>query len=161
MQQRCFHVANPRARDRQAEDGMRTALGGMRGAWCIAQGAKDTLHTAPGVLPSARCGPQMTRDFPHALIVAPTGRGKTTGFVIPNLLTWQGSAVTLDVKGECFEATARHRAAQGRQGLSLCPHRLGGQAHASLQPALAHLSAERSRAPADGIAAPRDALPAE
>ena len=55
--------------------------------------------------------------FPHALIVAPTGRGKTTGFVIPNLLTWQGSAVTLDVKGECFEATARHRAAR-RQGWS-------------------------------------------
>jgi hypothetical protein len=34
--------------------------------------------------------------FPHALIVAPTGRGKTTGFVIPNLLTYQGSTVVLD-----------------------------------------------------------------
>lgn len=51
--------------------------------------------------------------FPHALIVAPTGRGKTTGFVIPNLLSFSGSAVVLDVKGENFEATARHRAAQG------------------------------------------------
>jgi type IV secretion system protein VirD4 len=47
------------------------------------------------------------------LIVAPTGRGKTTGFVIPNLLTYQGSTVVLDVKGENFEATARHRASQG------------------------------------------------
>lgn len=54
-----------------------------------------------------------SKTFPHALIVAPTGRGKTTGFVIPNLLTFQGSTVTLDVKGECFAATARHRAAQG------------------------------------------------
>jgi len=45
--------------------------------------------------------------------VAPTGRGKTTGFVIPNLLTYQGSTVVLDVKGENFEATARHRAAEG------------------------------------------------
>lgn len=51
--------------------------------------------------------------FPHALIVAPTGRGKTSGFVIPNLLTFKGSAVVLDVKGENFEATARHRAGQG------------------------------------------------
>lgn len=31
----------------------------------------------------------MSKVFPHALIVAPTGRGKTTGFVIPNLLTYQ------------------------------------------------------------------------
>ena len=54
-----------------------------------------------------------SKTFPHALIVAPTGRGKTTGFVIPNLLTFKGSAVVLDVKGENFEATARHRASQG------------------------------------------------
>ena len=59
--------------------------------------------------------------FPHALIVAPTGRGKTTGFVIPNLLTWQGSAVTLDVKGECYEATARHRASQGDEVFRFAP----------------------------------------
>ncbi|WP_282048224.1 type IV secretory system conjugative DNA transfer family protein [Sulfitobacter mediterraneus] len=51
--------------------------------------------------------------YPHVLCVAPTGRGKTTGFVIPNLLTFRGSAVVLDVKGENFEATARYRAAEG------------------------------------------------
>ena len=63
--------------------------------------------------PGSRAPFLCSKTFPHALIVAPTGRGKTTGFVIPNLLTWQGSAVVLDVKGECFEASARHRAAQG------------------------------------------------
>ncbi|MBA4324109.1 MAG: type VI secretion protein, partial [Rhodobacter sp.] len=63
--------------------------------------------------PGSRANYICSKVFPHALIVAPTGRGKTSGFVIPNLLTWQGSVVTLDVKGECFEATARHRAAQG------------------------------------------------
>jgi type IV secretion system protein VirD4 len=62
-----------------------------------------------------------SKVFPHALIVAPTGRGKTSGFVIPNLLTWQGSAVTLDVKGACFEATARHRAAQGDKVYRFAP----------------------------------------
>jgi len=40
-----------------------------------------------------------SKTFPHALIIAPTGRGKTTGFVIPNLLAFKGSAVVLDVKG--------------------------------------------------------------
>ena len=63
----------------------------------------------------------MSKVFPHALIVAPTGRGKTTGFVIPNLLTYQGSAVVLDVKGENFEATARHRAAQGDRVFRFAP----------------------------------------
>ena len=62
-----------------------------------------------------------SKIFPHALIVAPTGRGKTTGFVIPNLLTFKGSAVVLDVKGENFEATARHRASQGDQVYRFAP----------------------------------------
>ena len=62
-----------------------------------------------------------SKVFPHALIVAPTGRGKTTGFVIPNLLTFKGSAVVLDVKGENFEATARHRASQGDEVFRFAP----------------------------------------
>ena len=47
--------------------------------------------------------------FPHAMMIAPTGRGKGVGFVLPNLLHFQGSAVILDVKGENFEKTAIHR----------------------------------------------------
>jgi type IV secretion system protein VirD4 len=71
--------------------------------------------------PKSRARYVCSKTFPHALIVAPTGRGKTTGFVIPNLLTWKGSAVTLDVKGECFEATARHRATQGDKVYRFAP----------------------------------------
>ncbi len=63
----------------------------------------------------------VAKTFPHALIVAPTGRGKTSGFVIPNLLTWEGSAVVLDVKGENFEATARHRRQQGDKIFRFAP----------------------------------------
>ena len=47
--------------------------------------------------------------FPHAMMIAPTGRGKGIGFVLPNLLHFDGSAVILDVKGENFEKTAQHR----------------------------------------------------
>ncbi|WP_043754755.1 type IV secretory system conjugative DNA transfer family protein [Pseudooceanicola atlanticus] len=71
--------------------------------------------------PGSRAPFLCSRTFPHALIVAPTGRGKTTGFVIPNLLTWQGSTVVLDVKGECFNASARHRAAQGDEVFRFAP----------------------------------------
>ena len=71
--------------------------------------------------PTSRAPFLCSKTFPHALIVAPTGRGKTTGFVIPNLLTWQGSAVVLDVKGECYEASARHRAAAGDRVFRFAP----------------------------------------
>lgn len=47
--------------------------------------------------------------FPNALVVAPTGAGKTVSYVIPVALTFPGSLVILDVKGEIFEETSRHR----------------------------------------------------
>jgi hypothetical protein len=49
----------------------------------------------------------------HILTVAPTGAGKGVGAVIPNLLTYQGSAFVLDIKGENFRVTARARAEMG------------------------------------------------
>ena len=51
----------------------------------------------------------------HVLIEAPTRSGKGTGVVIPNLLTWQGSVVVLDVKRENFDASAGFRAHYGQQ----------------------------------------------
>ncbi|PTX41828.1 type IV secretion system protein VirD4 [Gemmobacter caeni] len=59
--------------------------------------------------------------FPHCLVVAPTRAGKGVGYVIPNTLLFPGSAVILDVKGEIFEATARHRQAQGDRVFRFAP----------------------------------------
>ena len=36
----------------------------------------------------------------HVLAVAPTRSGKGVGLVLPTLLTWPGSAVIHDIKGE-------------------------------------------------------------
>ncbi len=63
----------------------------------------------------------VSKTFPHALIVAPTGRGKGVGFVIPNLLTYKGSAVVLDVKGENFRETSRFRAIMGDKVFRFAP----------------------------------------
>lgn len=63
----------------------------------------------------------VSRTFPHALVVAPTGRGKGVGFVIPNLLTYRGSAVVLDVKGENFRETSRFRASMGDKVFRFAP----------------------------------------
>lgn len=51
----------------------------------------------------------------HVIVEAPTRSGKGTGIVIPNLLTWQGSVVVLDVKRENFDASAGFRAHYGQQ----------------------------------------------
>lgn len=51
--------------------------------------------------------------FPHTLVAAPTRAGKGVGYVIPNVLTFPGSVLTLDVKGEIFEATSRYRQRNG------------------------------------------------
>lgn len=66
--------------------------------------------------PPARTAPFVSatfRKFPHCLVVAPTRAGKGVGYVIPNTLLFNGSTVVLDVKGEIFEATSRHRKSQG------------------------------------------------
>ena len=54
-----------------------------------------------------------SNDIPHSFICAPTGSGKGVGIVIPTLLTYGGSVICLDVKGENFDKTARARAALG------------------------------------------------
>jgi type IV secretion system protein VirD4 len=51
----------------------------------------------------------------HVLVEAPTRSGKGVGIVIPNLLTWQGSVVVLDVKRENYDASAGFRAHYGQQ----------------------------------------------
>jgi type IV secretion system protein VirD4 len=45
----------------------------------------------------------------HVALYAKTGSGKTSGCVVPNCLTWPGSLVVLDIKGEAFRDTAGYR----------------------------------------------------
>ena len=50
----------------------------------------------------------------HVLCFAPTRSGKGVGLVVPTLLTWSGSAIVHDVKGENWTLTAGWRARFGR-----------------------------------------------
>src|SRR3546814_15138145 len=45
---------------------------------------------------------------------APTRSGKGVGLVVPSLLTWPGSAIVHDIKGENWTLTAGFRARHGR-----------------------------------------------
>jgi type IV secretion system protein VirD4 len=71
---------------------------------------KERLRDKEGIL-LGRTGRKLIRfgGTEHVLLEAPTRAGKGVGVVIPNLLTWQGSAVVLDVKQENWELTSGWR----------------------------------------------------
>ena len=50
----------------------------------------------------------------HVLCFAPTRSGKGVGLVVPTLLTWPGSAIIHDIKGENWQLTAGFRARHGK-----------------------------------------------
>jgi type IV secretion system protein VirD4 len=68
-----------------------------------------------GVLLGSRRGAYLRHDGPeHVLCFAPTRSGKGVGLVVPTLLTWPGSAIVHDIKGENWGLTAGWRARFGR-----------------------------------------------
>jgi len=67
--------------------------------------------------------------IPHVMMVAPTRAGKGVGFVIPNLLSFAGSIVVLDVKGENFDKTSRFRALNGDEVYRFSPFDWANSTH--------------------------------
>ncbi|MBO1009803.1 type IV secretory system conjugative DNA transfer family protein, partial [Acidovorax sp. SD340] len=64
------------------------------------------LGRAPG-----RDGAYLRHEGPeHVMAFAPTRSGKGVGLVVPTLLSWPGSAVVHDIKGENWHLTAGWRA---------------------------------------------------
>jgi type IV secretion system protein VirD4 len=49
----------------------------------------------------------------HVLCFAPTRSGKGVGLVLPTLLSWTGSMLALDIKGELYAETAGWRSTEG------------------------------------------------
>ncbi|MDP1909528.1 MAG: type IV secretory system conjugative DNA transfer family protein, partial [Hyphomicrobium sp.] len=74
------------------------------------------FRAAQGIVVGRKSGRFLTfGGSEHVIVEAPTRSGKGTGIVIPNLLTWQGSVVVLDVKRENYDASAGFRAHYGQQ----------------------------------------------
>ncbi len=80
-------------------------------------------------------GPRSSRAYissekiVHSLIAAPTGAGKGVGVVIPTLLTYPGSVVVLDVKGENYAETARRRHRMKDRVFKFSPSAEDGKSH--------------------------------
>ena len=73
------------------------------------------LLKSEGVLLGRWRGKYLRHEGPeHVLCFAPTRSGKGVGLVVPTLLTWSGSAIVHDIKGENWALTAGWRARFGR-----------------------------------------------
>ena len=69
------------------------------------------LHDDSGVLLGSLGGRYLRHDGPeHVMSFAPTRSGKGVGLVVPTLLSWTGSTVVHDIKGENWTLTAGWRA---------------------------------------------------
>jgi type IV secretion system protein VirD4 len=73
------------------------------------------LLASQGVILGQLDGDYVRHDGPeHVLCFAPTRSGKGVGLVVPTLLTWPGSAIVHDIKGENWTLTAAFRACLGK-----------------------------------------------
>ena len=95
-------------RARQAK--LVTTYGSAR--WATPRDLKRSGMLKPAGVFLGRAGEHYLRhDGPeHVMAFAPTRSGKGVGLVIPTLLSWTGSAVIHDIKGENFAITAGWRA---------------------------------------------------
>jgi type IV secretion system protein VirD4 len=73
------------------------------------------LTAADGVVLGRLDHNYLRHDGPeHVLCFAPTRSGKGVGLVVPTLLTWPGSCIVHDIKGENWTLTSGFRARHGR-----------------------------------------------
>lgn len=89
---------------------------------------KTELKGAAGVYVGAWVDPStgakhyLTHDGPeHILAFAPTRSGKGVGLVLPTLLSWPGSCLVHDIKGEAWALTSGYRKAKGQKVLKFEP----------------------------------------
>jgi len=84
--------------------------------WADTEEVKDAGLLGPdGVVLGKLDRAYLRHDGPeHVLCFAPTRSGKGIGLVVPSLLTWPGSAIVHDIKGENWQLTAGFRAKHGR-----------------------------------------------
>jgi type IV secretion system protein VirD4 len=94
----------------------RTAATYGSARWATASEIRAAQLTGPDGVVLGRLGRQYLRHNgpEHVLCFAPTRSGKGVGLVVPTLLTWPGSCIVHDIKGENWTLTSGFRALHGR-----------------------------------------------
>jgi type IV secretion system protein VirD4 len=99
---------------RAREHGQVTTYGSAR--WARAADVRAAGLLGPAGVVLGQWQGRYLRHFgaEHVLCFAPTRSGKGVGLVVPSLLTWPGSAIVHDIKGENWGLTSACRAGVGR-----------------------------------------------
>ena len=94
----------------------RTAATYGSARWATASEVQTAKLMGPDGVVLGRFGRQYLRHNgpEHVLCFAPTRSGKGVGLVVPTLLTWPGSCIVHDIKGENWNLTSGFRALHGR-----------------------------------------------
>ena len=84
--------------------------------WATAREARHAGLVGPDGVVLGKVGADYLRHdgLEHVLCFAPTRSGKGVGLVVPTLLTWPGSSIVHDIKGENWELTSGFRSRHGR-----------------------------------------------
>jgi type IV secretion system protein VirD4 len=84
--------------------------------WAVSADIRAARLTGPdGVVLGRLAKDYLRHDGPeHILCFAPTRSGKGVGLVVPTLLTWPGSCIVHDIKGENWALTSGFRSRRGR-----------------------------------------------
>ena len=137
------YMQDPRYRERVAENGamagglVLTFFGGLAFALfltrrsnqygdarfgTLSEASDARLLSKQGLIVGKMAGHTLISNDPgHVLVVGPTRTGKGVSFVIPNGLTWGGSMVVLDIKGENARLFGQARAARGDKVFVFAP----------------------------------------
>jgi type IV secretion system protein VirD4 len=84
--------------------------------WATVREARHAGLTGPDGVVLGKLGADYLRHAgpEHVLCFAPTRSGKGVGLVVPTLLTWPGSSIVHDIKGENWQLTSGFRSRHGR-----------------------------------------------
>jgi type IV secretion system protein VirD4 len=95
----------------------------------------ESFGFTPGLVGSRGNSQAVTYDGDAPIVTcASTGSGKGRGVLIPNLLTYPGSVMVMDIKGELFQVTSRRRREMGQQVVVHDPFHLVTAQSDSLNP---------------------------
>ncbi|HWZ59898.1 MAG TPA: type IV secretory system conjugative DNA transfer family protein [Gemmatimonadaceae bacterium] len=105
-------------------------------AWSTGESLRQSRGLIIGRTPTIQLGDDSLRyaGEGHLLTVAPTRSGKGVSAVIPTLLTFQGSLLVTDLKGENHAVTARARRGMGQRVLALDPFGVATRESAAFNP---------------------------
>jgi type IV secretion system protein VirD4 len=109
-------------------------LHGLLLGWDAGDNQGQPFGFSPGLQSGTERRPITYEGDGHLLTCAPTGKGKSRGVLVPNLVLYDGPIICVDIRGELYQVTARRRRAMHQQVAVLDPFHAVTEAGDRLNP---------------------------